>query len=74
MSSVNIPNPPPPPQSPVEDDEAKRARQAAEDAATAEAKATGRGSTIVGGGVLAREKQYQRAVSRRSRAADDLSG
>jgi hypothetical protein len=53
----------------MEDPEAVKRRQNAEDAAIAESKATGRGSTIVGGGVMARDAQAARA---KARAASDL--
>lgn len=71
MSSVNIPNPSPPPPSPVEDQEAIRRRQNASDAAIAEAKATGRASTIVAGAVIARDRHAAR-VAARMKAAEDL--
>jgi hypothetical protein len=53
----------------MDDPEAVRQRQNAENAAIAESKATGRASTIVGGGVMARESQAARA---KARAASDL--
>jgi hypothetical protein len=70
MSSVNMPNPVTPPPSPTEDPAAIKQRQIASDNAIAEAKSTGRGSTIVGGGVIARDEQMKRARARA--ASSDL--
>lgn len=69
MASAHIPNPPPPPPNPSIDEEARRRRQVEEDQALAEAKATGRGSTIVAGGAIARDAQAARSTARRARAA-----
>lgn len=72
MSSVNMPKPSAVPASPTVDEEAQRKRQIMENEALAEAKANGRASTIVGGGVIARARQHNRAVMRQSRAASEL--
>lgn len=71
MSSVNMPSPSTPPSSPMDDEEATRRRQIASDNAIAEAKATGRGSTIVAGAQIARDRQATR-VAARMKAAKDL--
>lgn len=71
MSSVNIPSPTPPPQSPMDDPEAVRQRQIKSDNAIAEAKATGRGSTIVAGAQIARDRQATH-LQARMKAAQDL--
>lgn len=73
MSSVLAPPLPtaaPVPPSPMVDEEAKRRRLNAENEAIAEAKATGRGSTIVAGGMIARQTQYDKARARNAVAAD----
>jgi hypothetical protein len=70
MSSVNIPNPVTPPRSPMDDPEAIRQRQIASDNAIAEAKSTGRGATIIGGAMIARDEQAKRVKARA--ASSDL--
>lgn len=70
MSSISMPSPAQVPQSPTEDDEAKRQRQIASDTAIADAKSTGRGSTIIGGAVIARDQQAARLKARQAAAAD----
>jgi hypothetical protein len=65
-----MPTPSTVPASPMDDPEAIRQRQIASDSAISEAKATGRGSTIVAGGVMARSAQYARSRARSAAAAD----
>lgn len=69
MSSVHMPNPAAVPPSPMADDEAARQRKIASDTAMAEARATGRASTIVGGAVVAGADQARKL---KARASSDL--
>lgn len=70
MSSVSIPNPSTPPQSPMVDEEARRRRQIEEDQAIAEAKSSGRGSTIIAGAHIARDVAVGRRAAKRAASAD----